>query len=55
MEGKTRDLALFNMALDSNSGAGSGKTQSSDVDMAVLFRAEQRCYNRKLVAPSNVR
>ena len=56
LKGKTRDLALFNMALDSKlRGCDLVNSKYQMLHMAVLFRAEQRCYNKKPVAPSNLR
>ena len=54
LEGKTRDLALFNMALDSKlRGCDLVKLKVSDV--VALFQAELRFYNRKPAALSNLR
>lgn len=56
LEGKTRDLALFNMALDTKLRAviwSNSKYQM--LHMAVLSQAEQRCCNRKPAALSNLR
>lgn len=58
LEGKTRDLALFNMALDSKlRGCDLVKLKVSDVawHMVAWFQAEQRCCNRKPVALCNLR
>ncbi len=56
LEGKTRDLALFNMALDSNlRGCDLVKLKVSDVAYVALFQAEQRYCNKKPVALCNLR
>lgn len=50
------DLALFNMAIDSKlRGCDLVKLKVSDVAYGVLFRAGQRCYNRKPVSLSKLR
>lgn len=56
LEGKTRDLALFNMALDSKlRGCDLVKLKVSDVAYGSSVQAEQRCCNRKPVVLSNLR
>jgi hypothetical protein len=55
LEGKTRVLALFNMALDSKlRGCDLVKLKVSDVAFTVLFQAKQRCCNRRPVALSSL-
>ena len=56
LEGKTRDLALFNMTLDSKlRGCDLVKLKVSDVEYGARFQAELRCCNRKPVALCNLR
>ena len=56
LEGKTRDLALFNMALTVSYEAVTwSNSKYQMLHMAVLFQAEQRCCNRKPVVLSNLR
>lgn len=56
LEGKTRDLALFNMALDSKlRGCDWSNSKYLMLHMVALFQAEQRYCNRKPVALCNFR
>lgn len=56
LEGKTRDLALFNMALDSKlRGCDLVKLKVSVAHMVALFQVGQRCCNRKPVVLCNLR
>ena len=56
LEGKTRDLALFNMALDSKlRGCDLVKPKYLMLHMGALFQAELRCCNRKPVALCSLR
>ncbi len=56
LEGKTRDLALFNMALDSKlRGCDLVKLKVSDVAYGSSVASRATGYNRKPVAPSNLR
>lgn len=56
LEGKTRDLALFNMALDSKlRGCDLVNLKYLMLHMVALFQAGQRCCSRKPVALSNLR
>lgn len=56
LEGKTRDLALFNMAQTVSFGAVIwSNSKYLMLHMVALFQAEQRCCNRKPVALCNLR
>lgn len=56
LEGKTRDLALFNMARDiSYEAVIWSNSKYLMLHMVVLFQAEQRYRNRKPVALCNLR
>lgn len=56
LEGKTRDLALFNMVLDSKlRGVIWPNLKYLMLHMVALFQAERRCCNRKPVALCNLR
>lgn len=56
LEGKTRDLALFNMALIVSFEAVIWSNSKYRMwQMVVRFQAEQRCCNRKPVALCNSR
>ena len=56
LEGKTRDLALFNMALIVSFEAVIwSNSKYLMLHMVARFQAEQRCCNRKPVALCNLR